>query len=67
MANQDIRSDVTPLLPFARPRKTDISAMRTAIGASGVSASYPSSFLDTATRNDLIYICRANSIAVAGL
>jgi hypothetical protein len=67
MANFDYVNDTTPVLTFDHPSLPIISAMRTAIGASGVSSSYPSAVLDAATKNDLVYICRVNSISVAGL
>lgn len=47
--------------------KPTIAQLKTAIQGSGVSASYPASFLNAATKNDLIYVCRLHGIAVAGL
>lgn len=44
-----------------------VAALKAAIAGSGVSASYPAAFMFTATKDDLIYVCRTNSIAVAGL
>ena len=67
MANYDQINDVTPVLTFDHPTLPIVSAMRTAIAASGVSSSYPSALLDAATKNDLIYICRVHGISVAGL
>jgi len=67
MANFDQINDTTPVLTFDHPSLPIVSAMRTAIAASGVSASYPSALLDAATKQDLMYICRVHGISVAGL
>jgi hypothetical protein len=67
MANFDQINDTTPVLTFDHPSLPIVSAMRTAIAGSAVSASYPTAWLDAATKNDLVYACRVNSIAVAGL
>lgn len=47
--------------------KPTVAALRAAITASGVAAKYPVSWQRAATKNDLIYVCRAEGIAVAGL
>ena len=47
--------------------KPTIAELKAAIAGSGVSARYPASFMRSATKNDLIHICRVHSIAVAGL
>ena len=67
MANFDYVNDTTPVNTFDHPSLPVVSAMRSAIAGSAVSASYPSARLDAATKNDLVYICRTHSIAVAGL
>lgn len=67
MANFDVLNDPTPKLTNNRPTLPTISAMRAAIIASPQAASYPAARLDTATENDLIYICKTHGIAVAGL
>lgn len=67
MANYDPKNDTTPVLEFDQPHLPSVSALRTAIAASGVTASYPSAFLDTATKNDLIYVARVHGISVTGL
>jgi hypothetical protein len=67
MANHDVLNDPTPKLLNNRPTLPTVSAMRAAILASPQAASYPAARLDAATKNDLIGICKAHSIAVAGL
>lgn len=67
MANHDVLNDPTPKLTNAKPSLPTIAAMRAAILASPQAASYPSARLDAATENDLVYICKTHSIAVAGL
>ena len=67
MANFDYVNDTTPVNVFDHPSLPIVSAMRSAIAGSAVSASYPSALLDAATKNDLVYICRTHSISVAGL
>ena len=67
MANFDFVNDTTPVSVFDHPSLPVVSAMRTAIAGSAVSASYPSAWLDGATKNDLVYVCRVHGIAVAGL
>ena len=47
--------------------KPTIAALKSAIGGSGVAAKYPASFMNSATKNDLIYAARLEGIAVAGL
>lgn len=47
--------------------KPTIAQLKAAIAASGVTAKYPAGFMFNATKNDLISICRVESIAVAGL
>lgn len=47
--------------------KPTIVELKAAIAGSGVSAKYPASFMSKATKNDLIYVCRREGIAVAGL
>lgn len=65
MAGFDVHSDTTPLNPL-RPvsEGPTVGALRAAIAASGVAASYPTATLQGATQNDLVAICRAHSIAV---
>lgn len=67
MANYDPRNDTTPVLQFDEPSLPSVSALRTAIAASDVTASYPAAFLDGATKNDLIYVARVHGISVTGL
>lgn len=67
MANFDYMNDTTPVNTFDHPSLPVVSAMRSAIAGSAVSASYSSARLDAATKNDLVYICRVHNIAVAGL
>lgn len=47
--------------------KPTIAELKAAISGSGVAAKYPAAAMHRATKNDLIYICRLESIAVAGL
>lgn len=47
--------------------KPTIAQLKTAISGSGVAAKYPASFMNSATKNDLIYAARVEGIAVAGL
>lgn len=63
-ANQNT---VAPGKLVARNGKPTIAELKAAITASGVAAKYPAAAMHAATRNDLIYICRTESIAVAGL
>ena len=44
-----------------------VGGLRTAIIASEVSASYPVAFLNAATKQDLIYVCKLHGITVEGL
>jgi hypothetical protein len=44
-----------------------VGGLRTAIIGSAQSASYPVAFLNTATKQDLIYICKLHGITVEGL
>lgn len=67
MPNLDLKNDITPALQFDKPSTPTVSALRAAIAGSGVAASYPTAFLDGATVNDLIYVCRQHGIAVVGL
>lgn len=56
----------TVILPTPGGKPT-IAQLKAAIAGSGVAASYPAAFMFAATKNDLIAVCRANAIAVAGL
>lgn len=47
--------------------KPSIADLKAAIAASPVSAKYPAKFMHTATKNDLIFVCRSEGIAVPGL
>jgi hypothetical protein len=68
MANFDVKTDVTPVLVNKKAdTKPTITDLRTAISGSGVSASYPTAFLNAATKDDLIYVCKTHGISVVGL
>lgn len=68
MANFDVNADSTPVLVNKKAdTKPTIDALRTAIAASGVSASYPTAFLNAATKDDLIYVAKTHNISVVGL
>lgn len=68
MANFDVNADTTPVLSNKKAdTKPTIAALRTAIEGSGVAASYPSAFLDGATKDDLVYVCKTHGISVVGL
>lgn len=47
--------------------KPTIAQLKVAISGSAVTAKYPAAFMMTATKNDLIGVCRLEGIAVAGL
>lgn len=47
--------------------KPTIAQLKSAISGSGVAAKYPTAFLFSATKNDLIGVCRQEGISVAGL
>jgi hypothetical protein len=44
-----------------------VGQLRTAINGSAVASSYPAAFLNTATKQDLIYVCITHEISVVGL
>lgn len=44
-----------------------VGQLRTAIIGSAHAASYPVAFLNTATKQDLIYVCETHGISVEGL
>ena len=68
MANFDVNADSTPVLVNKKAdTKPTIAALRAAIAGSGVSASYSAAFLDAATKDDLIYVCKTHNISVVGL
>lgn len=68
MANYDVKVDATPNLANQPVGYLpSVSALRTAISGSAVSASYPAAFLDGATKNDLVAIARTHNISVTGL
>lgn len=47
--------------------KPTIAELKAAIAGSAKAANYPAKFMFSATKNDLIYVCRTEGIAVAGL
>lgn len=68
MAQFDRNADTTPqMLNKRADTKPTVSALRTAIEGSGVAASYPTAVLETATKDDLVYICKTHNISVVGL
>lgn len=68
MANFDVNADSTPVLVNKKAdTKPTITALRTAIASSAVSASYPATFLNAATKDDLIYVAKTHGIEVVGL
>lgn len=68
MANFDVNADSTPVLVNKKAdTKPTITALRTAIEGSAVSASYPATFLNAATKDDLIYVAKTHGIEVVGL
>jgi hypothetical protein len=48
-------------------QKPTIAELTAAIAGSAHAAKYPAAHMRTASKNDLIYICRTHGIAVAGL
>jgi hypothetical protein len=67
MVDFDVRNDNQPVNAIKQPSAPTVAAMKAAIGGSGVAASYPAATLHALQYNDLVYICRTNGIAVAGL
>ncbi len=68
MANFDVNADSTPVLVNKKAdTKPTIAALRAAIAGSDYSASYPAAFLDAATKDDLVYVCKTHGISVVGL
>jgi hypothetical protein len=68
MANFDVNADSTPVLVNKKAdTKPTIAALRAAIAGDAVAASYPAAFLNTATKDDLIYVCKTHGISVVGL
>lgn len=47
--------------------KPTIAQLKAAISGSGKSAQYPAAWMMSASKNDLIFACRSEGIAVAGL
>lgn len=47
--------------------KPTIAELKAAIAGSAFAATYPAAFMHSATKNDLISVCRLNGIAVADL
>lgn len=62
-ANQNSPGDLLPV----DGGKPTVAALKAAIAGSGVTAKYPAAFMHSATKNDLIHVCRTEGIAVAGL
>lgn len=50
-----------------RGGKPTIAELKAAIAGSAKAANYPASWMFSATKNDLIHVCRVEGIAVAGL
>lgn len=68
MADFDVNADTVPVLKN-KPANTKptIAALKTAIAGSGVSDSYPTAFLNAATKDDLVFVCKTHNISVVGL
>ena len=68
MANFDVNADSTPVLVNKKAdTKPTVAALRAAISGSAQSASYPAAVLNTATKDDLIYVAKTHGISVVGL
>lgn len=67
MVDLDVRNGITPVNAVKQPTAPTVAALKAAISGSGFSARYPAAFMLAATYNDLVYICRLHSIAVAGI
>jgi hypothetical protein len=68
MAIGDVKHSLTPHNDNRTQNDhPSVGGLRTAISGSGVSASYPTAFLNTATKQDLIYVCILHGISVTGL
>lgn len=63
MADKDVRVDTTPQLQF-QAKPIAVSALKTAITGSGVASHYPASFLQSASKNDLLYVCKLEGITI---
>jgi hypothetical protein len=68
MAIGDVKHSLTPH-NYNRTQNDhpSVGGLRTAIIGSAESASYPVAFLNTATKQDLIYVCILHGITVEGL
>jgi hypothetical protein len=68
MAIGDVKHSLTPHNDNRTQNDhPSVGGLRTAISGSGVSASYPTAFLNTATKQDQIYVCILHGISVTGL
>lgn len=67
MVDFDPANQQSPVKLVVRGGKPTVAELKAAIAASPVSAKYPAKFMHTATKNDLISVCRVEGIAVAGL
>lgn len=67
MVDLDVRNGITPVNNIKQPSGPSVPALKTAISGSAFAARYPAAFMHAATYNDLVYICRLHSIAVAGI
>jgi hypothetical protein len=67
LANHDVRNDTTPLNTFTKPKKPQVSDLRTALLTVNGGASYPAAVLNTMTYNDMVYASRVHSLSVVGL
>lgn len=67
MVDFDPRNDTVPKMKNIGDTGPAVSALKTAIAASGVAASYPAATMHKMTYNDLLYVVRSNNITVVGL
>jgi len=47
--------------------KPTVAELKAAITGSAFAARYPARFMHSATKDDLVFVCRTHGIAVAGL
>lgn len=66
MPQHDLLNDVTPKNTNRPPVGPTVAALKSALSTYN-STSYPATYLNTATKNDLIYAAKLHGLSVAGL
>lgn len=67
MPDYDPANQAAPTKLAVLGGKPTVAELKSAIAGSSVAANYSAAWMNTATKNDLIYACRTEGIAVAGL